>query len=38
MQLVIRGEMWSQPVPLELLLAADVDVETGSTRVRELRA
>lgn len=37
MQLVIRGQMWSQPVPLELLLAADVDVETGSTRVRELR-
>lgn len=38
MQLVIRGQMWSQPVPLELLLAADVDVETGSTQVRELRA
>jgi len=38
MQLVIRGQMWSQPVPLELLLAADVDVETGNTRVRELRA
>lgn len=37
MQLVIRGQLWSQPVPLELLLAADVDVETGSTRVRELR-
>jgi type VI secretion system protein ImpF len=38
LQLVIRGQMWSQPVPLELLLAADVDVETGNTRVRELRA
>lgn len=38
MQLVIRGQMWSQPVPLELLLSADVDVETGSTRLRELRA
>ena len=37
LQLVIRGQMWSQPVPLELLLAADVDVETGHTRVRELR-
>ncbi len=37
MQLVIRGQMWSQPVPLELLLAADVDIETGSTKVRELR-
>jgi type VI secretion system protein ImpF len=29
--------MWSQPVPLELLLAADLDIETGHTRVRELR-
>jgi type VI secretion system protein ImpF len=38
MQLVIRGQMWSQPVPLELLLAADMDMETGNTRVRELRA
>jgi type VI secretion system protein ImpF len=38
MQLVIRGQMWSQPVPLELLLAADVDMETGSAQVRELRA
>jgi type VI secretion system protein ImpF len=37
LQLVIRGQMWSQPVPLELLLAADVDVESGTTRVRELR-
>jgi type VI secretion system protein ImpF len=38
LQIVIRGQMWSQPVPLELLLAADLDVETGHTRVRELRA
>ena len=38
LQLIIRGQMWAQPVPLELLLAADVDIETGSTRVRELRA
>ena len=38
LQLVIRGQMWSQPVPLELLLAADVDVESGTTHVRELRA
>jgi type VI secretion system protein ImpF len=37
-QLTIRGRMWSQPVPLELLLAADVDIETGTTRVRDLRA
>lgn len=37
MKLIIRGQMWSQPVPLELLLSANVDVETGSTQVRELR-
>ncbi len=37
-QLIIRGKMWAQPVPLELLLAADMDIETGNTRVRELRA
>lgn len=36
-QITIKGRLWSQPVPLELLLAADVDVETGSTRVRDLR-
>lgn len=37
LQLTIRGHMWNQPVPLELLLAAHVDLETGSTRVRDLR-
>ena len=37
LQIVIRGQLWSQPVPLELLLAADLDVETGHTRVRELK-
>lgn len=37
-QLIIRGKMWAQPVPLELLLAADMDMDTGNTRVRELRA
>jgi len=37
LEIVIRGQMWSQPVPLELLLAADMDVETGHTRVREMR-
>jgi type VI secretion system protein ImpF len=38
LQLTIRGQMWNQPVPLELLLAAQVDLETGSTSVRDLRA
>jgi type VI secretion system protein ImpF len=37
MQLMIRGQMWAQPVPLELLLAAELDVETGNTRVRDMR-
>jgi type VI secretion system protein ImpF len=36
--LVIRGHMWNQPVPLELLLSASVDVETGQAAVRDLRA
>lgn len=38
MQMTIRGFMWNQPVPLELLLAADVDFETGTTRLRDVRA
>lgn len=38
LQLTIRGQLWSQPVPLDLLLSADLDVETGAARVRDLRA
>lgn len=37
LKLVIRGHMWNQPVPLELLLSASVDVETGQAAVRDLR-
>lgn len=37
LRLVIRGHMWNQPVPLELLLSADVDVETGLAAVRDMR-
>lgn len=37
LQLTIRGDLWAQPVPLELLLAADVDLETGNTRMRDVR-
>ena len=37
LRLVIRGHMWNQPVPLELLLSADVDVETGMAAVRDMR-
>jgi type VI secretion system protein ImpF len=37
LRLVIRGQMWNQPVPLELLLSADVDVDTGQAAVRDMR-
>jgi type VI secretion system protein ImpF len=37
LRLVIRGLMWNQPVPLELLLSADVDVDTGQAAVRDMR-
>lgn len=33
---VIRGELWGQPVPMELLLRTDVDLETGHVEIREL--
>jgi len=29
--------MWNQPVPLELLLSAEVDVDTGQAAVRDMR-
>jgi type VI secretion system protein ImpF len=32
----ITGQLWSQPVPLELLLHTDIDLETGRVDVREL--
>ena len=38
LRLIIRGHMWNQPVPLELLLSADVDVETGLAAVHDMRA
>lgn len=37
LRITIRGQMWNQPVPLELLLSADVDVDTGQAAVRDLR-
>ena len=38
LRLVIKGQMWNQPVPLELLLSADVDVETGLAAVQDMRS
>ncbi len=32
---VIRGHLWAQPVPLELLLHTDIDLESGRVEVRE---
>ncbi len=32
----ISGQLWAQPVPLELLLHTDVDLETGRVALREL--
>ncbi len=32
----ISGHLWAQPVPLELLLHTDIDLETGRVAVREL--
>ena len=32
----ISGQMWAQPVPLELLLHTNIDLETGRVDVREL--
>ena len=33
---VISGQLWAQPVPLELLLHTDLDLETGRVSIREL--
>lgn len=32
----IRGDLWGQPVPLELVLRTEVDLETGKVEVREV--
>ena len=32
----IAGQLWAQPVPLELLLHTDIDLETGRVSVQEL--
>jgi type VI secretion system protein ImpF len=31
----ITGQMWAQPVPLELMLHTDIDLETGRVEIRE---
>ena len=32
----ISGQLWAQPVPLELLLRTDIDLETGRIAIREV--
>ena len=34
----IEGQLWAQPVPLELLLRTEVDLETGEVEITELSA
>lgn len=34
----IGGQLWAQPVPIELLLRTEVDLETGRVEVRDLGA
>jgi type VI secretion system protein ImpF len=33
----IRGDLWAQPVPLEVLLRTDVDLETGEVRILDIQ-
>lgn len=35
-QVQIRGNLWAQPVPIELLLRTDVDLETGQVAIQDL--
>jgi type VI secretion system protein ImpF len=36
LQFEVRGELWSVPFPIELLLRSEVDLETGSVRLIDL--
>lgn len=33
--LEIRGQLWSQPVPIELLLRTDIDLEAGTVVIKD---
>jgi type VI secretion system protein ImpF len=33
----IRGELWAQPVPLELLVRTEIDLETGTVEIADLQ-
>lgn len=32
----IRGRLWAQPVPLEILLRSEIDLESGACQINEL--
>ncbi len=32
----ISGQLWAQPIPLELLLQTDIDLESGHVRIQDL--
>jgi type VI secretion system protein ImpF len=32
----IQGQLWAQPVPLDMLLRTDVDLETGAVEIQDL--
>lgn len=34
-QIEIRGNLWAEPIPIELLLRTAVDLETGETQVQD---
>lgn len=32
----IRGDLWAQPIPIELLIRTEIDLETGQVEIRDL--
>lgn len=32
----IRGDLWAQPIPIELLIRTEIDLETGKVEIRDL--
>jgi type VI secretion system protein ImpF len=34
----IQAELWAQPVPVALYLRTEIDLESGSVKVEELRS
>ena len=36
MSFIVEAELWSQPIPLQLYLRTEIDLENGTANVREL--